>query len=870
VPPATVSGTVSVLDITLVDSDTNDPLQQGRAANDTPSTTQAAGNPSLVVGYVNEPGKGPDGSNKVDGDEWDIYGVDLVTGQVVELNFGDSSTADVDLYITDAQGNVLGRSIGVTRSECVRITRSGNYRVAVTAFDGASAYELTWGPPRPDSSCANAATAAGAGASFVAGEVIAKPRADQASAAVATKGAVPTYAKATALLDQLGMVRKAGLGAGQASLLSWPEDGDARRKFDAGLAALSVPAGTSLMKAARHRAFAGASDQTRRAFETIVTAKRLAASGAFEYVELNEIDHPLQVGYGNWPPNDEYLSRQPHYGLIKLPQAFDALAALSPRPGYTPIAAVVDTGIVANHPDLQRMLVPGFDFVSDATRSGDGNGIDADPDDANGNEGGFHGTHVAGTIAAEAFNGRGVIGVAPMARVMPVRVLGLGGGTAYDIAQGIRFAAGSSNDSGRVPGQRADVINLSLGGAGTCPSIYADAVAAARAQGSIVVAATGNEAAPVGRPANCPGVIAVSAVSYDLRLSSFSNSGPEVAVTAPGGDQRRSSPAGPDLIFSTVAAITSGTRRPVYDGYQGTSMATPHVAGVLALMRAVNPDITPAQVDSLLSSGAMTDDLGAAGRDSSFGYGLINAVKSITAAGAAGSTPPPPVQNLPTLAVTPVVLDFGTTQTQLEVVVSRINSSTDSPSSYEVTSLDRQAVTVTAASGNPAAGPYRLLVTVDRARLSPGENVVRVNIVSAQDKRVSFDVSVTARTAAPVGLRGVGPVYVLALDANTFASAGQANVTSVGLSYPYAIANVTSAQVVIAAGTDTDNDGFICGSSEPCGYYPVMGGQPVLIDMGAGNRTGIDFQLVSGGESAASTLPTTFARPAKGFRRDVP
>ena len=878
VPPATVSGTVSVLDISLVDSDTNDPLQTPRAANGTLATAQPAANPAAVLGYVNKPGEGPEGPNKTAGDELDLYRVDLVAGQVVELNFGDAEAADVDLYILDTAGNPLGESIGLTRSECVRITRSGTFIVAVNGYEGASNYELAWGPPRPGSTCANATTSAAAGASgFVPHELIAKPRADDTPSGTA-KGAAPSYLKATALLDGIGIARKAGSSAGEAMLIGWPDAGDGASKVKAGLAAMRAPAGASLMKAARSAAPPDASDAARRAFDTIAAAKQLAKSGAFEYVELNTFKHVSQaapVGYGAWPPNDEWLSRQPHYGLIELPAAFDALASLSPRPTYVPIVGVVDSGIVADHPELQRMLVPGYDFISSTSISGDGDGLDANPNDEAGSGETFHGTHVAGTIAAESFNSIGVIGVAPMARIMPVRALSSGvGGTTFDILQGVRWAAGLSNSSGTLPARRADVINLSLGGSRPCSSAEAEVYAAVRQQGVIVVAATGNDAAPVGSPANCANVIAVSAVSYDRRLASYSNSGPETAVAAPGGDQSRNSPAGPDLIYSTHAAFSGGARRATAHGLQGTSMATPHVAGVMALMRAVNPSLTPAQVDTLLASGALTQDLGTPGRDASFGYGLIDALKAVQAAAGSGTTPTP-VPDLPTIAVTPTSLDFGTTQTELGITVTRINGSSDTPTRFSTSAIDPAAVTVAVPSGttNPPAGPFRFVVRVDRARLAPGENAMRVDIISTQNQRVSLDVSVAARTTAPVGQLGVGPVYVLAVDVATVEPVRQAAVATVGLTYAYSIPDVVTPQIVVVAGTDTDNDGFICSASEPCGLYPVLGGQPTVLDMAAGSVSGINFDLVSGGASAASTMTignAAVSMPARGFRRVMP
>ena len=248
------------------------------------------------------------------------------------------------------------------------------------------------------------------------------------------------------------------------------------------------------------------------------------------------------------------------------------------------------------------------------------------------------------------------------------------------------------------------MINLSLGAQAACPSSVRDVIQQVRAQGVIVVAAAGNNSGqPVSTPANCQGAIAVSAISYSGALARYSNVGPEVAVTAPGGDQQRQSPVGPDEIFSTHATFgtSSTTRTPNYVGLQGTSMATPHVAGVMALMRAVNPIITPAEVDTLFASGSLTDDIGASGRDTQFGFGMINALKAITAAN--GGTPPP--AGLPTLALSATRLEFGMVQTQLPITLTRINGSTDSFATATDSAANLGAVTVTAAPSNPAAGP---------------------------------------------------------------------------------------------------------------------------------------------------------------------
>jgi serine protease len=844
---------VTAFAATAVDSDTNDPLQQGRVTNNNPATAQSVGNPALVTGYANKPGTGPAGPNFAAGDEWDGYRVTLKAGQVVELNFGDPNTADLDLFIFDSTGqNMLAQSIGTSRSECVRIRTTGEYIVVVNAFSGFANYQLAWGSVALGTSCPNSTMSVQDQPAFVAGQFFVKAH---AGARGETRLARTASVARTAQLSVASLTWHDG-----PVLLEMPAEANAR------VASMQALAGQAKVREVEHHIFEGASAQATLAYETVVAIKHLRAGGQFEYVEPNGMVEAQQVGYGPWPPNDTLLNRMPQLDLIKLPDTFNALNSLTPRPTYTPIVAVVDTGIVADHPDLTRMLVPGYDFVADANNGGDGNGLDANPDDSKPPAPGavFHGTHVSGTIAAETFNGVGVVGIAPMARIMPVRVLGSNGsGSFNDILQGMLFAAALPNNSGTVPARRADVINMSLGGQGACPNAVRDVVQQVRGQGVIIVAAAGNDSGqPVGLPANCQGAIAVSAISYSGALARYSNVGPEVVVTAPGGDQSRQSPAGPDEILSTHATFgtNSTVRTPNYAGLQGTSMATPHVAGVMALMRAVNPNITPTEIDTLFANGSLTDDMGAPGRDDQFGFGLINALKAVTAAG--GSTPPPPT-GLPTLALSTTRLDFGTVQTQLQITLTRINGSTDSPDSAADSAVNPNALTVAGVAG-PADGPYVLNVSVDRALLNAGEDQIQVEITSAQGRKLRFDVVVAPRGTTPTGLRGVGPVYVLALNPTTLATMAQANVINNTSIYPFTLSNLTG-PVIIVAGTDTDNDGFICGASEPCGAYPVLGVETTVL---SGSRAGVNFDLLSGGSAASlGTGATRVQLPARGFAR---
>ncbi|HEY7877819.1 MAG TPA: S8 family serine peptidase, partial [Gemmatimonadaceae bacterium] len=247
-----------------------------------------------------------------------------------------------------------------------------------------------------------------------------------------------------------------------------------------------------------------------------------------------------------------------------------------------------------------------------------------------------HGLHVAGTIGAGGNPGGLVSGVNWSVRIRPVRALGIdGSGYFFDIAQAVLYAAGlpASGKNGTLvtAPNRAPIINMSLGGPSTDTSL-ARAVASAIGAGSIIVAAAGNtpQTAP-SYPAALPGVIAVAALGPDARLTSYSSAGPDVSLVAPGGDFRFDDLTNPYTggssgILSTTWDFTSNT--PSYAFYTGTSMATPHVSGVAALVLAQNPGLSGAALRARLLSTAV--DLGPVGPDDRYGYGLVDAYAAVT------------------------------------------------------------------------------------------------------------------------------------------------------------------------------------------------------------------------------------------------
>ncbi|MDP3233000.1 MAG: S8 family serine peptidase [Myxococcales bacterium] len=391
--------------------------------------------------------------------------------------------------------------------------------------------------------------------------------------------------------------------------------------------------------------------------ETVELVQQLARVPGVKWAELNRIRHPLAV------PNDSLYSAMWHLAPINMPAAWE----LEKGSTASVTVAVIDTGII-QHPDLTPRVAQGADFISDADRAQDGDGRDSDATDPgrdlpNGASS-WHGAHCAGTIGAVTDNGAGIAGVNWNARIVPVRVLGKGGGTDLDIAAGITWAAGATVPGMPANANPAQVISLSLGGEGEPVQTYQDAIDTANTRNAIVVVAAGNDNIDASRftPCNQSGVLCIGATRFNGTRASYSNFGQRIDVMAPGGEvsEDANGDGNPDGVLSTVKNDATGM--PSYSFEQGTSMATPHVAGIISLMKARNASLTFAQARQIL-----TETANQASRcNEGCGAGLVNVHAALLRA--SGTQPMGPAR----LALSATDLFFTPATTSQSITITNV------------------------------------------------------------------------------------------------------------------------------------------------------------------------------------------------------
>jgi serine protease len=349
-------------------------------------------------------------------------------------------------------------------------------------------------------------------------------------------------------------------------------------------------------------------------------------------------------------PNDPQYASQWHYkngaGGANLEPAWDFAR------GDGVVVGVIDTGITT-HSEFVGQTVPGYDFIGDVATANDGDGRDADPSDPGDWTTGqcgpstfssWHGTHVSGTIAALTNNGVGVAGVAPNAKILPLRALGRCGGFLSDIVDAITWGSGGAVTGLPANANPAEVLNLSLGGGGACSAAFQTAINNAVARGTTVVVAAGNSGGDAAsqQPASCNNVISVAAVGPNGNKAGYSSFGPVVDVAAPGGS---------NLVFSenVLSTMNLGSTTPsATEGYAyraGTSMASPHVAGIAALIQSVSATPrTPAQIKQIIENTAYANGgfPGGCNFAAPCGAGIVDATAAVNVARGAAPLPPNP------------------------------------------------------------------------------------------------------------------------------------------------------------------------------------------------------------------------------------
>jgi serine protease len=818
----TVSGRIRILRSSAVDSDVNDP-NMPPASNNSFADAQELPNPVTLGGFINVPGSGdPDGNLFETGDPGDFYHIELSGQDSIVLTVGDPQSSSLALYLwKDGDPPELVDSVMINGDAgTLRPPAGGSYFVEVSANAGASTYVLHVGQ--------DLSLTMPGGASprlsddFVPGELI-----------IVEDDARPAR-------DRRPRLARLGRGQPEAQRRAWPRGLEhARGLRDGGK--------TSARALAK--------------LETLAAIQRYNQQHDHEFAEPNYIRRALLA-------DDPFLDFQWHYPGIELFAAWELTHGSSDV-----IVAVVDTGVLVNHPDLRneaglpQKLLPGFNFISDPARARNEDGIGPDPDDpgdlAFGGSSSFHGTHVAGTIGARTNNGVGVAGVSWHARIMPLRALGVGGGTSYDVMQAIRYAAGMSNDSETVPERPADIINLSIGG--TASSLAEqNLLQAVRERGIFVVASAGNRAsAEPFFPASYPGVISVSATTISRELAPYSNFGSSVDLAAPGGNNQTDLNADGigDGVVSTIGDDSSGSIRFGYASLMGTSMAAPHVSGVIALMKAVHDELTPDQFDALLQSMALTDDLGTPGRNDEFGFGLVNARRAVQAALelSNGSDDAGPL-----LSGTPVTFNLGVFDSEFDVELRNVGGGALSITSVTTDRPWLSASPVDVDANN--LGTYRVQADRDlladegtflgSVKFASTANDIAISVV-LQKSEIDFD--------ADAGLH-----YVVLVDATDYTSVAATAVRAVDGEYEFAITDVSAGRYRLFAGTDLDNDGFICDGGEACGAYRTLHSPEVILVNGTLHNldfvSGFRSQLFSPSSSPSSALVQGVSVPQQNLR----
>lgn len=512
--------------------------------------------------------------------------------------------------------------------------------------------------------------------------------------------------------------------------------------------------------------------------ETRAIVQALSEQPEFEAVELNYIRRAQAT------VNDPLYEYQWHLHQLGMERAWDITTG-----SEEVVVAVLDTGL-RRHPDLDGRVLPGYDMVSDLENALDGDGRDPDPSPAQEDE---HGLMVAGTVGAVANNGLGIAGMDWKAKILPVRVIGVNGAHSADVIAGIYWAIGAE-----VPGlppnpNPAKVLNMSLGG-GTLLQAEQEAVLDAVAAGAIVIVAAGNENmnASLTSYGGYEGVIVVGATDFLGHRSPYSNWGPTVDVMAPGGHvqvDRNGDGYGDGVIALTYERPTGSSL------VQGTSFAAPHVAGLVALMLSLEPELGYDEVLEILTSTADPGSQCSQG----CGAGRIDPVRALQEVARLGMDEPPSLQ------VEPTSLQAG----DAESLSLRVENVGGHPFSWRATVRGPAAAHVRLSASSGMLGPKEstfLEMEIGRDGLDEGFHRAEIEVTAWGDvERIPLVFSV-----GDVDPRNVGEVHVFTFryDAGGAFELGAMHRTRFEEDYRFSFASEPG-EWFLAAWADLNGDGAI-------------------------------------------------------------
>ncbi|MBP7652755.1 S8 family serine peptidase [Candidatus Dependentiae bacterium] len=563
---------------------------------------------------------------------------------------------------------------------------------------------------------------------------------------------------------------------------------------------------------------------------TLKLIDTLKKSENIEYAEPDYIQKKCSVR------NDIYFPFQWNLFNLNVPSSWNISSGSD-----TVIIAVIDTGLKFDHPEFTGKIVQGYDFISEPESGNDGDGIDPDPDDSgdaissSGNS--YHGTHIAGIIAANTNNSEGISGISYNCKIMPIRALGRYGGLTSDVMESVKFAAGLDNSSGIKPVIAAKIINMSFGSE-FYSRAFEELLDTIDDMNITVVCAGGNENSQLNfYPAGYQQVISVAAVDYDNKKTFYSNYGSYIDICAPGGDMTvdLNKDNYPDGIIS--AFWNEPSNSPDYQVYQGTSQAAAHISGICGLILSVKPGISSAELKNILYSNAL--DLGDSGKDNYYGYGLADSYKCLVSA-----------SNSINSSAAKMILSSSKIDLYLpedSAVIKIYNAGVDTLTITNITVSDSKC----SAAVTKQTLPIEIKISVDKNNFSSAvDSYIMFAVISSNSGDDSITVIVHTDQLNRIL---TDEVYVLLMDPDNNFQTVKETSTDYFKNFEYSISNIPAGRYYLVAGTDKNSNNILGDAAgEYIGYYPLLTDRKKIVIEPNDKFSGLDFELFQTSRTAST------------------